>query len=342
MRNIIYFSVFFISLFVLTFLSSQNSYAQGCPVVGSTPGGGEVVECNGVEVNGVFTTDQNDEVTINPGSDITSPVEDVIDTFAGNDVVRMFGGTVSGDSSTSECIELGLGRNEFYMFDGQLLCEHGVRSASDADSTKIVIEDGLIEAEDECLNPGNSPDEIYISGGILNCDHAIIQTRDGDDIVVITGGILTQTTDEDQGVETGEDNDMISVSHAIVDGSIAKDRHAIDGGADDDTVKLGTGAEILGLSTGNEGFDTLVFEMGVTETSIPSLCSQILAMDPEEGEITINGLFYEWEDFEVILCELVPSEPRPIPTLSQWGMIAMAGVLGLVGFMVIRRRNAVA
>jgi len=28
-----------------------------------------------------------------------------------------------------------------------------------------------------------------------------------------------------------------------------------------------------------------------------------------------------------------------IPTLSEWGLIAMAGVLGIVGFMVIRRRK---
>jgi len=31
-----------------------------------------------------------------------------------------------------------------------------------------------------------------------------------------------------------------------------------------------------------------------------------------------------------------------IPPLSQWGLIAMAGVLGIVGFMVIRRRKATA
>jgi len=28
-----------------------------------------------------------------------------------------------------------------------------------------------------------------------------------------------------------------------------------------------------------------------------------------------------------------------IPTLSQWGLIAMAGILGIVGFMVMRRRR---
>lgn len=35
-------------------------------------------------------------------------------------------------------------------------------------------------------------------------------------------------------------------------------------------------------------------------------------------------------------------EPRNIPTISEWGLIAMAGILGIVGFMVMRRRRAVA
>ena len=33
--------------------------------------------------------------------------------------------------------------------------------------------------------------------------------------------------------------------------------------------------------------------------------------------------------------------PRNVPTLSEWGLIAMAGILGIVGFMVIRRRKAI-
>ena len=33
---------------------------------------------------------------------------------------------------------------------------------------------------------------------------------------------------------------------------------------------------------------------------------------------------------------------QPIPTLSEWGLIAMAGVLGIVGFMVMRRRKVTA
>ncbi len=35
-------------------------------------------------------------------------------------------------------------------------------------------------------------------------------------------------------------------------------------------------------------------------------------------------------------------EPANVPTLSQWGLIAMAGLLGIVGFMVIRRRKVAA
>ena len=40
-------------------------------------------------------------------------------------------------------------------------------------------------------------------------------------------------------------------------------------------------------------------------------------------------------------CVILPSNV-PIPTLSEWGLIALAGILGIVGFMVIRRRKAVA
>ena len=35
-------------------------------------------------------------------------------------------------------------------------------------------------------------------------------------------------------------------------------------------------------------------------------------------------------------------EPRPIPTLSEWGLIAMAGVLGIIGLLALRRRRAAA
>ncbi len=39
---------------------------------------------------------------------------------------------------------------------------------------------------------------------------------------------------------------------------------------------------------------------------------------------------------------LCSAATRDIPTLSEWGLIAMAGVLGIVGFMIIRRKKAAA
>jgi hypothetical protein len=47
--------------------------------------------------------------------------------------------------------------------------------------------------------------------------------------------------------------------------------------------------------------------------------------------------------FDMASCTFENEGPPPsVPTLSQWGLIAMAGILGIVGFMVIRRRKATA
>ena len=42
-------------------------------------------------------------------------------------------------------------------------------------------------------------------------------------------------------------------------------------------------------------------------------------------------------------CSNIPRCTPPIvPTLSEWGLIAMAGIIGIVGFMVLRRRKVTA
>jgi hypothetical protein len=37
-----------------------------------------------------------------------------------------------------------------------------------------------------------------------------------------------------------------------------------------------------------------------------------------------------------------PPPEASVPTLSEWGLITMAGILGIVGFIAIRRRKATA
>jgi len=41
----------------------------------------------------------------------------------------------------------------------------------------------------------------------------------------------------------------------------------------------------------------------------------------------------------ILSCRVVATEA---PTLYKWGLIAMAGVLGIIGFMVMRRRKVTA
>jgi len=61
-------------------------------------------------------------------------------------------------------------------------------------------------------------------------------------------------------------------------------------------------------------------------------------LDTSTGDITTIGQLPDCADGIVFFTPL----PRNVPTLSEWGLIAMAGILGLVGFMVIRRRKIIA
>jgi len=58
-----------------------------------------------------------------------------------------------------------------------------------------------------------------------------------------------------------------------------------------------------------------------------------------------TGVFVECLDNDTGSCTFTNTlnvSPAEVPTLSEWGLIAMAGVLGLIAFFVIRRKKAVA
>jgi len=71
--------------------------------------------------------------------------------------------------------------------------------------------------------------------------------------------------------------------------------------------------------------DTPCLNITIDEES-NSITAQCI--DDDEGSCTFTNTF--------------TPEPREVPTLSQWGLIAMAGILGLVGFMIIRKRKVIA
>ncbi len=64
-----------------------------------------------------------------------------------------------------------------------------------------------------------------------------------------------------------------------------------------------------------------------------------ITIDEETNSITATC-----EDDDEGSCTFFNSQQPPptVPTLSEWGLIAMAGVLGIVGFMVMRRRKVTA
>lgn len=78
---------------------------------------------------------------------------------------------------------------------------------------------------------------------------------------------------------------------------------------------IGKGKESGGQSQGADIDEVWVFDKALTETEVKRL--------------------REFNTFVTIV-------PSSIPTLSEWGLIAMAGILGLVGYLVIRRRKVTA
>lgn len=59
---------------------------------------------------------------------------------------------------------------------------------------------------------------------------------------------------------------------------------------------------------------------------------------------TANGLLTLVGQLPDCTDALIFAQPQPsnVPTLSEWGLIALAGILGIVGFMVMRRRKVTA
>lgn len=100
---------------------------------------------------------------------------------------------------------------------------------------------------------------------------------------------------------------------------------------------------------GGEDFDSglICFDGQTCETGLGPGCCVIEGDGCQDDtsfdacDTTLGG--NAW--FRAELCRDVPGceepiEPRNVPTLSGLALIALAGVLGFIGFMVIRRRKA--
>ena len=69
-----------------------------------------------------------------------------------------------------------------------------------------------------------------------------------------------------------------------------------------------------------------IFSCSISDSSL----GRIIRLPQETYELCRRNL--------IRACDI--SFVRPVPTVSEWGLIAMAGVIGLAGFIAIRRRKA--
>ncbi len=151
------------------------------------------------------------------------------------------------------------------------------------------------------------------------------------------------TGTECDAVDFSFEDDEITVVESLIRAGDTSDSDAIECGPGNDTTTLGTGANLIGRIACGPDFDTIIFAMDVPEEALPLVSSQIAAANPAGDTLVINGLTYTWTDCELLVSQLNGvRNVRPIPTLSEWGLIALAGVLGIVGFITIQRRKGTA
>jgi len=305
------------------FLLSSVSYAA-CPFTnGTAPGGGNTITCNTNPPNpdtnsivvGNQSTNLGDELTVNANSGIdTAGVSNAVDLGLGDDIV-----TINGAGSLVR----------------------GLRAITSGGALNITINGGLLEGTNNnnvvvsSGGPNNLVDIVNMFGGRVIGTSDGFATGNGNDIINILGG----SVETREPIDSGAGNDQITIRNASLIGT----NNAIEASVGNDIITLGTGARIEGLIRCSSGFDTLIFSMDVPEEALALFSSEIAAATVPDGSVTINGLFYEWRNCELLVNELNGVRVvRPIPTLSEWGLIAMAGILGVIGFFAIRRRKVTA
>lgn len=236
------------------------------------------------------------------------------------------------------CLNLSDNGDEVNITDAVLSCENNCVDPRGGPDT-VNINGGMMTCGTRCVTTGSGPDTVNVDGTVFNCDGRGINTSFNEDIVNVRNAVINS---DNSSIRTGGDNDIVNVFESVLNtfGTNA----TIQTDAGNDRVELGTGAAVNGLIDCGSAFDTIIFEMDVPDDRLNFFSLEILRATVPNGSVTIDGLFYEWQDCELLVNELVgvPIETKPIPTLSQWGLIAMAGMIGLAGFIAIRRKSITA
>lgn len=288
-------------------------------------GGPSVFTCDDNQPNpdttGLQLLNNDNDLTINvlPGAgiDTAGVPSDAIEVGEGSNVITINGGTINSGSDRDGIDSVGNNTN----------------------GITVNITDSTFPSCFNCVDsPNNGPSSISVMRSLLNStgNGDAIRAGNLDDVIFVQDSELVAGPSGD-GIETQSGDDEITVINSLVEG--------IQAGRDDDTVTLGTRARIEGLIDCGEGLDDqLVFGMTVFPGVIAELSEEIADADPSGGTIVISGIIYEWQNCETLVNDLVagtPSRITPIPTLSEWGMIAMAVLIGAAGLFAACNKRTI-
>lgn len=314
MKTLVLLTLFAVSV---SFTFSQISFAAcgGGPTVFTCDDSSPNPDPTGIQES---SNDANLTITVLPGAIIDTVIEnggngnDGITTGNGNNIYTITDAQVHGDG---EAIETGFGNGQINISGSSL---SGGNAGIDTD---------------------NGNDTINLINSELSSRFDAFCTNPGDDVI----NIIDSTVSSSQlvGVDSGADDDQVTVINSTISSGPGAGDNPIELDTGNDTLTLGTNAVLLnGVIECKEGFDTIVFAMDVPQELLNFFSNQIALATVPDGSITIDGIFYEWTECELLVNDLKGVENvRPIPTLSEWGLIAMAGLIGIVGLIVVRRKN---
>ncbi len=310
--------------------------------------GPDIVRVNGGDImGGTFgiTTRQGSDLVEIFGGTITGATL-AIQTISAQDTLRIFGGTIDGGigMGTGADILLIAGgtflNNSINMGDnnangdivslatdvqlGQIDCGPGI---NDEIRFSMGVPLALVPAVEAAIAAANPAGDSIMINGItyswINCE--ILQSNINGTITIVTLSPLFEINelDTDHTVTATVTTNGLPVVGAEVDFEVTEGPNAglnsnTDGRCSNPICATDANGEVSWIYVGT-------LEAGVgTDTIVATYSAQ--GVDNISNAVEKQWIF----------------AAKDVPTLSEWGLIAMASILGIVGFMVIRRRQVAA
>ena len=212
-----------------------------------------------------------------------------------------------------------------------------------SDEAAFIAANPLLELQ--TFNAANVP-----PGGTINC--GIFVDENTNNACFTPGDILPNL-----GIGNSGDNALIASGANVFTNNNPANVLVTNIATDSFEILLGGAANRVGITIGclagqvsvapgcDDTIDVTVFgttgPIGSTTVSVDDEVDTFVGItaDGVITQVNVGPTNVTANTFPALLNIRFGSDPRNVPSLSEWGLIAMAGVLGLAGFIVVRRRQ---